>query len=158
MAKDALVKLQAKILEEERTGVIEASAKTKIGSLLELVEQDYLRAGKKTWDDVLCRWNLHLKDHFADIRVSELSSDDINDYIFFRQREKVANATINRELSVVERMLHLGERTMPPRVRGVPHFPKLAENEPRTGFLEQADYDKLRLHADELWLRALLAS
>ena len=158
LAKDALVKLQAKILEEERTGVIEASAKTKIGSLLELVEQDYLRAGKKTWDDVLCRWNLHLKDHFADIRASELSSDDINDYIFFRQREKAANATINRELSVVERMLHLGERTTPPRVRGVPHFPKLAENEPRTGFLEQADYDKLRLHAHELWLRALLAS
>ncbi len=43
-------------------------------------------------------------------------------------------------------------------MRGVPHFPKLAENEPRTGFLEQADYDKLRLHAHELWLRALLAS
>src|ERR1019366_762934 len=85
-------------------------------------------------------------------------SDDINDYIFFRQREKAANATVNRELSVVERMMHLGERTTPPRVRGVPHFPKLKESDPRTGFLEQHEYDKLRQHAHELWLRALLAS
>src|ERR1035441_6139285 len=68
---------------------------------LELVEQDYVRAGKKTWDDVLCRWNLHLKDHFADIRASELGSDHINDYIFLRQREKASGGSINRELAVI---------------------------------------------------------
>jgi integrase len=80
------------------------------------------------------------------------------DYIFLRQREKAANATVNRELSVVERMMHLGERTTPPRVRGVPHFPKLKESDPRTGFVEQYEYDRLRQHAHELWLRALLAT
>jgi hypothetical protein len=78
---------------------------------------------------------LHLKDHFADIRASELSSDHINDYIFLRQREKAAGASINRELAVIARIMHLGERTTPPRVRGVPHFPKIKESEPRTGFL-----------------------
>jgi len=129
-----------------------------VGSLLELIEQDYFRTGKKTWDDVLCRWNLHLKDHFADIRASELGSDHINDYIFLRQREKASGGSINRELAVIARMMHLGERTTPPRVRGVPHFPKVKESEPRTGFLEQPEYDKLRLHAHELWLRALLAT
>src|ERR1035441_8083154 len=67
-------------------------------------------------------------------------------------------ASINRELAVIARMMHLGERTTPPRVRGVPHFPKVKESEPRTGFLEQPEYDKLRLHAHELWLRALLAT
>jgi integrase len=158
LAKAALVKLQSKILEEERTGVIEASAKTKIGDLLPLMEQDFLREGKKTWDDVLCRWNLHLKAHYADLRAGELTSADNDRYIFLRQREKASNGTINRELAVVERMLHLGERTTPPLVRGVPYFQKLKEADPRSDFLEQIDYDRLRQHASELWLRALLAT
>jgi integrase len=157
LARSCQIKLQAKYLDEKKTGVIAATAKVKIGSLLELIEQDYLRAGKKTWDDVLSRWTRHLKGHFADIRAGELCSDHINAYILRRQREKAAGATINRELAVVARMMHLGERTTPPRVRGTPHFPKLKESAPRTGFLEQADYDKLKAHADELWLRALLA-
>ena len=46
--------------------------------------------------------------------------------------------------------MHLGERTTPPLVRGVPHFPRVKESEPRTGFLEQVEYDKLRLHAHDV--------
>jgi integrase len=158
LAKAALIKLQSKILEEQRTGVIEANAKTRIGSLLVLVEQDFLREGKKTWEWVLRRWNLHLKSHFAGVHAGELNSNDITRYIFLRQREKASAGSINRELSIVERMMHLGERTTPPLVRGVPHFPKLKESPPRTGFLEQDSYNKLRQHAGELWLRALLAT
>lgn len=158
LAKIALVKQQSKIVDEVRTGVVEATAKTKIGDLLELIEQDYLRAGKKTWDDVLARWNLHLKGPFADVYASELSSDHINSYIGRRLREDAAGASINREMAVVRRMMHLGERTTPPLVRGTPHFPKVKESDPRTGFLEQHQYDALRLHARELWLRGLLAT
>lgn len=158
LVKIAQVKLQSKIVDERRTGVIEATAKTKIGHLLELIEQDYARTGKKSLDDVLSRWKLHLKDHFADVYANELSTDWINAYIFRRQREKAAGGSINRELAVVARMMHLGERTTPPRVRGVPHFGKVKENDPRTAFLEQHDYDNLRLHAHALWLRGLLAA
>jgi integrase len=158
LAKIALVKQQSKIVDEVRTGVVEATAKTKIGDLLELIEQDYLRTGKKTWDDVLARWTLHLKGHFAEVYASELSSDHINSYILRRLREDAAGASINREMAVVRRMMHLGERTTPPLVRGVPHFPKVKESDPRTGFLEQHQYDALRLHANELWLRGLLAT
>lgn len=158
LAKVALVRQNSKIVDEVRTGVIEATAKTKIGDLLKLIEDDYLTAGKKTWDDVLTRWNLHLKGHFGNVYASELSSDHINSYIGRRLRENAAGASINRETAVVRRMMHLGERTTPPLVRGVPHFPKVKESEPRTGFLEQAEYDKLRLHAHELWLRGLLTT
>ncbi len=158
LAKIALVKQQSKIVDEVRTGVIEATAKTKIGDLLKLIEQDYLRAAKKTWDDTLSRWKLHLKGHFADVYASELSSDHINSYILHRLREKASGASINRELAVARRMMHLGERTTPPLVRGVPHFPKVKESEPRTGFLEQVEYDKLRQHARTLWLRGLLST
>jgi integrase len=96
--------------------------------------------------------------HFADIRASELSSDQINAYIFRRQREGASGASVNRELAIISRMMRLGERTTTLFVRGVPHFPEVKESEPRTGFLEQAEYGKLRLHAHALWLRALLAT
>jgi integrase len=158
LAKVALLKQQSKIVDEVRTGVVEATAKTRIGDLFELIEQDYARTGKKSLDDVQSRWRLHLKDHFGNVYASELSTDQINAYIFRRQREKASGASINRELAVVRRMMHLGERTTPPLVRGVPHFGKVKESEPRTGFLDQHEYDKLRLHARELWLRGLLAT
>jgi integrase len=158
LAQKVRAKLLVKNMEQQRTGVVEASAKTKIGSLLQLIQQDYMRAGKKTLDDVMTRWNLHLKDEFADVYANELSSDRINAYTFRRQREGASGASINRELAVVARMMHLGERTTPARVRGTPHFPKVKENAPRTGFLEQHEYDKLRLHAHTLWLRGLLAT
>ncbi len=158
LARAALVKLQARLLDEQRMGAIAASTKVKIGSLLELMEQDFLLEGKKSWSHVQGRWKQHLKRFFADIYASELTTDSIKRYILLRQRRGVAGTTINRELSVIERMMHLGERTTPPLVRGVPHFPKFKDAPARTGFLEQAEYDILRQHATELWLRALLAA
>ncbi len=37
-------------------------------------------------------------------------------------------------------------------------FPHLAENAPRQGFVEDQKYAKLARHADELWLKAILAT
>jgi len=38
------------------------------------------------------------------------------------------------------------------------HFPHLKESAPRTGFVEESEYNKLAKNAPELWLRALLAT
>jgi integrase len=158
LAKIALVKQQSKIVDEVRTGIVAATAKTKIGDLFRLIEADYRMAGKKSLDDVQSRWRLHLKDHFGNIYASELSTDQINAYILRRQRQGASGGSVNRETSVIRRMMHLGERTTPPLVRGVPHFEKVKESDARTGFLEQHEYDKLRLHAHALWLRGLIAT
>jgi integrase len=37
-------------------------------------------------------------------------------------------------------------------------FPHLTENAPRQGFVEDQKYLKLAKHAEELWLRAILAT
>lgn len=160
LASKALIKLQNARLDNEKKGAVaaSASAKTKIGDLFKLIEQDYLRTGRKSLDDVLTRWSLHLKGPFADVAAAALGSDHINAYIFRRQREGASGASINRELAIIRRMMRLGERQTPPLVRGIPYFPKLAESDPRTAFLEQHEYDKLKLHAHPLWLRALLAT
>jgi integrase len=53
-------------------------------------------------------------------------------------------------------MYHLAQRLTPPKVRRVPIFPKLKENNIRTGFLEDSAYCRLLDACPELWFRVLL--
>jgi integrase len=56
----------------------------------------------------------------------------------------VSNATINRELAALKRMLNLGAQQTPPKVDRVPHIPMLKENNTRKGFFEHGDFVALR--------------
>jgi hypothetical protein len=61
-----------------------------------------------------------LEPFFANIIAASLSTEQINNYVDSRLKEKAGGATINRELSVVRRAFKLGQRTKPPKVRTVP--------------------------------------
>ena len=163
LAQRALVKLRSRILEEERTGVVEgtvsarAKGRVTIGELLSLMKSDHAQKGLRDWNHVESRWHNHLRAHFGDIPASGLTSDHLDAYVARRRHERASGASVNRELAIVKHMLHLGMRCTPPRVSSIPYFPKQAESEPRQGFIEQYEYDMLCPHAKELWLRALLA-
>lgn len=86
----------------------------------------------------------HLMGFFGAVRVSEITTTRIRKYIESRLEEEASNATINRELAALKRMLNLGAKSTPPKVDRVPHIPMLRENNVRKGFFEYREFLRLR--------------
>jgi integrase len=63
-------------------------------------------------------------------------------YVLGRQAAGAANATINRELSALRRMLRLAERAG--RLDRIPYIPMLREDNVRTGFFEREQFEAVR--------------
>jgi len=86
----------------------------------------------------------HLKRYFEGYSAPNINSPKIGAYIESRLEEGAANATINRELSALKRMLNIGARQTPPKVDRVPFIPMLKENNTRKGFFEHPEFMALR--------------
>ena len=94
------------------------------------------------WDDTEARWKMHLKPFFGAMRAVDLSSGLIAGYVDVRQQGGAANATINRELAALKRMFGSPNKPLH-RKYNHPSFPRLTENNARTGFLADSQRDAL---------------
>ena len=138
-----------KILTRAENKVIEGKRetprmhRTKFDYLIDDLKQDYTLRGLKTWDR---RENClgHLKPVFGGMLAKAITTEKLKDYITKRLNEGAAAGTINRELDCLKRMMVLGARCSPPKVAGVPHFPRLSESNVREGFLEHDEFLSVR--------------
>ena len=129
--------------------------RVRVDELAEDFLRDYRINGKKSIDDVEARWRLHLEPFFGGMRAVHVTSKHLAQYVDQRQQEGATNATINREMAALKRMFRIAYTATPKKVVYVPAFPHLKENNARTGFLEDAQYDKL-VEGAKLWFRTLV--
>ena len=140
-AKAVLQKAEAKVLEGQREG--STVNRTRFDDLVVVLQQEYEMKGRKTWGRRL-QHITHLRKSFGGIRIKAISSEQLGNYISKRLKEGAANATINRELDCLHRMMILGSRQTPAKVGRMPHFPKLAETNVREGFFSHDEFLALR--------------
>jgi integrase len=81
----------------------------------------------------------HLRGFFQDHALARaITPDRVIAYVRHRQEQKAANATINRELAALKRMLRLGE--ISGKVARRPHIAMLEERNVRSGFFEPEQF------------------
>ena len=140
-AKRLLKKREGEISEGKLTGIY--FDRVRFDELAEEFLTDYRINGKKSIKKAK-QITRRLKKHFGGCRVPQITTPKINAYIKNRMDEGGANATINRELAALKRMLNMGARQTPPKVDRVPFIPMLEEKNIREGFFEHGDFIALR--------------
>jgi integrase len=78
------------------------------------------------------------------MKVTKITTSKINQYIDNRLSQGAANATVNRELAALKRMLNIGYRQNPPKVNRVPYIEMLEENNVKQGFFTEIEFEELR--------------
>jgi integrase len=121
-----------------------ASGRVTVGMLLDLVAEDYRITGKRSVDDLEWRCKKHLRPRFDKMKAVQFGSLQIKRYIDERRKENASDATVNRELAILQRGFSLALASDPPLIARAPHFPKLQIDNARGGFLEHSQYIALR--------------
>lgn len=86
----------------------------------------------------------HLTRFFAGMKVTQITTALIREYIDQRMGKGYSNSTINRELAALKRMFHLGRQNTPPKVGVIPYIPMLKETNVRKGFFEHGEFLAIR--------------
>lgn len=154
---------EAKRILDERRGraavgapIVPRADRVRYDELAVDLMEFYRTTGRwKNLDDVEDRLG-HLTTFFKGYRAAAITPDVITRYVAKRQQETThlvaerdetgapvryrvtSNATINRELALLRRMLRLAARRR--KILSVPAIELLAEASPRSGFFEESQY------------------
>ncbi|SRR6266851_2856871 len=127
-----------------------------VKELYDALLADYRINGKSHWWAEL-NWTKHLEPFFGAMLAKRVGSNTLSRYIESRLEEGAANASINRELSLLQRSFMIGYEAEPKKVSRPLRFHRLEESKPRQGFIEQKQYDALAANCSDLFMRTMLA-
>jgi integrase len=140
--------------EQLRKGIEPGSSrKSKYEDIRAILVADYRSSGKATMAEaevlISGRRGLlkPLDDYFGGMNVASITTDVLRDFSAKRMEDGVTGPTVNRNLAMLRRMFKLAEHEN--RVSIVPYFPMQKESEPREGFLERPEFEKLRAEMPE---------
>ena len=105
------------------------------------LREHYQTTGSRNLEEAEYRLK-HLDGFFAGQRIAAINPARITAYVAKRQEEGAANATINRELETLGKMLKLAYENN--KLMRLPIMHKLAANPPRQGFFELDQYEAVR--------------
>lgn len=108
------------------------------------IELEYKQNGRRSIDDLKRRFALHLTPYFGGRRLTSITTSDVRAYVESRQKDKAANATINRELAALKRLFNLAKRGRRILADHVPHIELLQEDNIRKGFFERDRFEAVR--------------
>ncbi len=141
VAKRLLQRREGEISKGELPGI--RFDKVRFDELAEDFLTDYRINGKKTLDKASCSVK-HLKEMFGGMRITEITTAKIKEYVDKKMTAGLSNASINRELAAIKRIFHLAAQCTPPKVGQVPYIPMLKESNTRKGFFEHEEYLTLK--------------
>jgi hypothetical protein len=108
VAKRLLQKREGEISKGEFPGI--RFDKVRFDELAEDFLTDYRINGKRTLDKATCSVK-HLKEVFGGMRITEITTAKIKEYVDKRMAEGLSNASINRELAALKRILRIPTQT-----------------------------------------------
>jgi integrase len=144
---DAVKLLKRRIGDASQGRTIGPQAeKTRFKQLTQMLIDDYRANGRRSLKRMRASVG-HLLAFFGDEFAMDITGDRIASYIVYRQDEKAAAATINRELAALKRAFRLGEKVG--KVIQRPEVSMLREDNRRKGFFEAEEYRAVLEHLPE---------
>jgi integrase len=137
VAKRLLQKRDGEISKGELPGI--RFDKVRFDELAEDFLTDYRINQKRTLNKATCSVK-HLKEMLGGMRVTEITTARIKEYVDKRMAKGLSNASINRELAALKRIFHLASQCTPPKIGQIPFVPMLKESNTRKGFFEHEEY------------------
>jgi integrase len=112
-----------------------------LDDLLEYARSNIKASTVRIWELVI---EANIRPFFGHLKAAGLTTEKLRDYRRKRLAQRRAEATCNRELSILRAALNRGRKCTPPKVVSIPYFPMVAETNIRQGFLTDTQYAKLR--------------